>query len=241
MGITLNAAFLMMIEGQRRPYSGSVLQLGRQNVLLNYAQLEYLAHVTRYPLTPIDVEQPGVWLNDEQFFTALGFSEIHSMEYGTTENASYRWDLNYPVTASWHEQYDFIYDGGTIEHVFHVPNALESICYMLKVNGRVFHESAASGSIDHGFYALQPTLFHDYYLAQGFQNNLLTVSKLNHATMWTQPGEQTLYQPGMYDFNKTWTFDAEHIFVGICFATKLRTFRGAVIPQQSMWARQAAA
>ena len=37
------------------------------------------------------------------------------------------------------EKYDLIIDGGTLEHVFHVPNAFENFFKLLKIGGRILH------------------------------------------------------------------------------------------------------
>jgi hypothetical protein len=237
MGILLNAAYLMMVEGKRQPFMGKVLQLGRQSVLFPYSSLQRLADHAQFQLTDIGLITDDQNLTDIQFFTSLGFTEVKSLEYGTSENADYVWDMNDIVPPTWKESFDFIYDGGTIEHIFHIPNVMTNICGMLKVGGRVVHDGGISGMIDHGFYSIQPTFYHDFYTANEFKTDLFTVSKLSLQTWLSHTGEQTAYVPGMYDYHKTWANEQDAIYVGVCFATKMKPFERMVIPQQSIWAR----
>lgn len=237
MGVLLNTAYLMMVDGLRKPYHGKVLQLGRQAILFPYAGLKNLADHLKFPLNPINSEDAPLnrWMTDIEFFQALGFSEVVSMEYGTAEAADYIWDLNDPVPKEYHEQFDAIYDGGTAEHVFNIPNFLSSVCSMLKVGGRVLHENPASGVLDHGFYSIQPTLYHDFYPAQGFAVNFLCVSKFDKDLRYSHTGIQLAYTPGMYDFEKTWAL--EGTYNTFCVATKQNTFSKLITPQQSIWSR----
>jgi hypothetical protein len=194
MGIILNSAYLMIAEGCRKPYTGKVLQLGKQSVLISYAQMQSLAKHLKYLLTDIGaVKDINAMLTDQQFFRLLGFSQVLSLEWGTDEAANYRWDLNAPVPHDWHNSFDLIYDGGTCEHVFHIPICLSNICQMLKIGGRVLHDNGVSGLIDHGFYSIQPTLYHDFYSAQQFEVNLASVSTLDMQTWLSHVGTQSLY------------------------------------------------
>src|SRR5581483_295982 len=68
-----------------------------------------------------------------------------------------------------HERFDFIFDGSTMEHIFHLPNVLTNIFRMLKVGGRVLHMAPSNHFMDDGFYQLSPTFFVDYYTENGFQ------------------------------------------------------------------------
>jgi len=230
----------MMLEGKRQAFSGTVLELGKQSILFSYPLLKNLAVHAGYELKDEGYDYPGSdrRLTDVEFFKLLGFDEVKSMEYGTTEGADYVWDLNNKVPVDWHNQFDFVYDGGTIEHIFHVPNCLDNVCRMLKIGGRAIHDGAVSGCIDHGFYALQPTLFHDFYQANGFEINTSTVSKVKLENWLTHTGVQVPYTPGMYDFNKTWAFESETLYVGVSFATKKQTYHDMVFPQQSLWSRR---
>lgn len=77
-------------------------------------------------------------------------------------------DLNYPVPVRCCEQYDYVLDVGTLEHCFNVAQALVNMASLVKVGGHVFHENPFNWG-NHGFYGLNPTLYHDFYTDNGFE------------------------------------------------------------------------
>lgn len=76
-------------------------------------------------------------------------------------------DLNYPFPANACEQYEWVLDVGTLEHCFNLPQAAINMAAMAKVGGRVCHENPFNWG-NHGFYGLNPTWYHDFYEANGF-------------------------------------------------------------------------
>lgn len=77
-------------------------------------------------------------------------------------------DLNYPFPANSCEQYDYVLDVGTLEHCFNIAQALVNMASLLKIGGVIFHENPFNCG-NHGFYNLNPTLFHDFYTDNGFE------------------------------------------------------------------------
>lgn len=77
-------------------------------------------------------------------------------------------DLNYPFPKQSCEQYDYVLDVGTLEHCFNIAQALVNMACLLKVGGVIFHENPFNWG-NHGFYNLNPTLFHDFYTDNGCQ------------------------------------------------------------------------
>jgi SAM-dependent methyltransferase len=106
---------------------------------------------------------------DIELFKAIGFSNVFSLDVSPYEGADFVWDLNYPVGNELAGRFDFIYDGGTIEHIFNFPQVLENLHKLLKPEGYIFHENPANNFVDHGFYQFSPSVFHDYYTANGYQ------------------------------------------------------------------------
>jgi len=94
----------------------------------------------------------------EKLMKFLGFGDIETMDFSDYEGATVLHDLNHLPPAELEEQFDFIFDGGTIEHVFNVPNALESIYRMLKPGGRFLSMNGFNGWMGHGMYQFNPEL-----------------------------------------------------------------------------------
>ena len=75
-------------------------------------------------------------------------------------------DLNIPQLPV--KKYDIVLDVGTAEHCFNISQALFNMASVVKVGGYIIHENPAN-CLNHGFYSLNPTLFADFYEANGFK------------------------------------------------------------------------
>src|SRR5690606_17887488 len=104
------------------------------------------------------------------FFERLGFDLVDSLDVSDFEGCTHLLDLNEPgVPQRLRGRYDALYNGGTLEHVFDVRNALRNIHDLLRPGGMVIHIVPACGWVDHGFYQISPTLLTDYYAANRFE------------------------------------------------------------------------
>lgn len=99
----------------------------------------------------------------ETLFERLGFGQIEAMDFSDYEGASIIHDLNAPLPESLEGQFDFIYDGGTLEHVFNVPGALMSVFRMLKPGGRFVSVNGMNGWVGHGLYQFNPELAYSFW------------------------------------------------------------------------------
>lgn len=94
----------------------------------------------------------------ETLMRRLGFGEMETMDFSDYEGATILQDLNKPVPEALHGQFDFIFDGGTIEHVFDVPQALRNVFHLLKPGGRFVSANGMNGWLAHGLYQFNPEL-----------------------------------------------------------------------------------
>ena len=228
---------ILVAESKRRPFSGKILQLGKQDVAFNYVQMFEVFNELGYEPTREDefVNERSLEANvtDSDLFSALGFDEVLSSDVSDYEGADYIIDLNSgQVSEDLVGGFDVLYDGGTLEHVFHLPNALSSIYMLLKEGGRIIHHSPSSNHIDHGFYMFSPTFFHDYYSYNKFQVNsseLLSYSIPQKKSTFSYP-----YVPSIFDTLSLGGFDASMYLV--CFtATKTSDSTNGKIPQQFIY------
>lgn len=122
----------------------------------------------------------------EDLFRGLGCNDVESIDISKTENPTKLWDLNIPIPQGdikgekeypeqssteqnyWYfRQYDIIYDGGTLEHVYNVPNALENVRRLLKPGG-TFVSNQLLNVAGHGFWGISPELLHLWCKYNGF-------------------------------------------------------------------------
>lgn len=65
-----------------------------------------------------------------------------------------------PLPERLYNAYDTVIDGGTIEHVFNVPEALKTSMRLVAPGGRFIALSIANNYCGHGLYQLSPELFY---------------------------------------------------------------------------------
>lgn len=138
--------------------------VGRDGVKSIFDAEQFLS---RLPFDRWDEE--GGNIAPESFFRALGFSEVESLDLEEAGASSIAFDLNSAATPeALLARFDVIYDGGTLEHVFHVPNALARCAEMLKPNGVIVHCVPMNNYVDHGFHQFSPTFWFDWFASNGW-------------------------------------------------------------------------
>lgn len=232
-------------EHKRRPFSGKLLLLGQGDIYFSDRDYRQMAEMLGVELD--ESIQPGLsyksdfaakgYLDTQSVFKRIGFSEVRALDYSDFEGADVIHDMNSPCVPSEHlEQFDVVIDHGTLEHVFHLPNALHAVFQFLKTGGRAITSSPGNGFFDHGFYMFQPTLFLDFYSANNWNIESIQVVQFSY-NQETEPCFFADYYPGQFDavgYGKM----GDKLFSTICVATKTEQSTGSVIPQQGWYSRQ---
>lgn len=249
MGVPRGTIRLLLDEAKRRPFSGSILELGRMSIFATDAELSKWAREQGVALAP--VEQPGLshdprlaalgCLDDVTFFRRLGFSEVRSLDVSDWEKPDLIWDLNRPVPAEWTGRFDCVFESGTIQHVFHLPHVLANIHALLETGGRVVHGQAPSHNhVDHGFYMFSPTLFWDYWSANGYSVDAGYWFEFEpfwfRSKFASPPWRIRRYVPGSLDGSSYGGFGRRQVAL-FFVATRLPGATSDVIPQQSYYQR----
>ncbi|HVX84205.1 MAG TPA: hypothetical protein VH253_05260 [Phycisphaerae bacterium] len=163
--------------------AGEVLTLGVQDVYFSYDELrEFLKEkgIVSRELSPVEIlpttgfgwagpKERARAIHQKTVFAALGFEtrKVMGMDGSDYERPEFVHDLNVPVMKELEGQFAVVFDGGTVEHVFSVKDAFFNITRMLKPGGLAIHHAPVDWP-DHGFVNFNPTLFRDFYLANGF-------------------------------------------------------------------------
>jgi SAM-dependent methyltransferase len=222
-----------MEEGGLRPWSGQVLTLGRQLTAVAADAFVPLARELGY--VPRSWKNPGDRhgvLSDLELFEGLGFDRLLALDANAYEKPDVVHDLNHAeIPLDLAGQFDLVFDGGTLEHVFDVANALRTVCRFTKSGGRVVHVSPLSNCVDHGFYSFSPTLFVDFYTANNWIIRRLAVARFDRDPAG-DPWEMRDYRP--QDFAQLGALPAGTYFLLTCVESRSdSTFE--VVPQQSYY------
>jgi len=95
----------------------------------------------------------------ENFFRSIGFKNVDSIDNSKYEGAKYVYNLNYPILEEFKNKYDYIFDGGTTEHIFNIPQVFENIIDMLNVGGLFVSVTCNNNFSGHGMYQFSPELY----------------------------------------------------------------------------------
>ena len=145
LGIGRGPLSLLYALKREYPFHGSLLELGKQSLYVNAVELPELAARFGHTIDVDDIRMtadgeyvPGTY-DDVVLFKKLGFEEVKSLDHDSYEGADFIHDLNTPIPDSLKGRFDFIYDGGTVEHIFDTPQCLRNIYDLLKPGGVIMH------------------------------------------------------------------------------------------------------
>ena len=144
---------------------GRTITIGRLNLNVSLPKVRQILEEYGLPHSLTDEDVLGRQGYSEPVFKLLGADTVDSMDASDYEQATVVADLNKPIPEELHEKYDLVYDGGTIEHVFNVPQGLKNLMSLPKVGGRVIIQTMANNWFGHGFYQFSPELFYRVFTA----------------------------------------------------------------------------
>lgn len=249
MGLAKGALNVLLAEARRRPLTGRVLTLGRMDVHFGAADMARIAAEAGVTLREPGDEAPPTkaalaskgYVSDRYALKALGFSDVTSLDASAYEGADVIFDLNEPEPPpELLGAFDLLFDGGTLEHVFHLPNALANVHAMLRPGGRVVHVAPSTNHVDHGFVMFSPTFFWDFYTQNEW--SVETAQIFRYTVDVHAPWEVSNYEPGC--LWRVMFGGLDDALYGVIFvATKAESATGRRIPLQSevvdSWRRRA--
>ncbi|MBM3845585.1 MAG: hypothetical protein FJ405_04775 [Verrucomicrobia bacterium] len=172
MGLDIHGLKLLLLARRRGVRLGRVLTFGRIELALSpdrAAQMMRAEGIDLAHIQPLLTDPGPVWFA-EPVFKSLGAAEVISLDASGYQNASVVHDMNQPIGPGMREQFDTVFDGGSIEHVFNFPVAIRNCMEFLKEGGSLFIHTAANNCMGHGFYQFSPELFYRVFSdANGFE------------------------------------------------------------------------
>jgi SAM-dependent methyltransferase len=187
MGIDINAAKFLVSARKRGTEFGEVLMIGRQDLNVYPAKLR---QVLAQAGLPTEQFAPGAADTGfaEPLFQSLGAKKVFSLDASAFEGADFVHDLNRPVGDELKQRFDLVYDGGTLEHVFNFPVALQNCMEMLRPGGSFITHTCANNWCGHGFYQFSPELFYNVLGPDnGFEVRRIILHVVGPYNRWYEP------------------------------------------------------
>ena len=134
--------------------------IGRQNLHMGLSQVRQILNGYGIPNTLDDKAVLAAPEFAELIFRQLGANIVDSIDASDYEHATITADMNKPVPSEFHNSYDLVYDGGSLEHIFNVEQALKNVMSLPKIGGSIIIHTMANNCLGHGLYQFSPELFY---------------------------------------------------------------------------------
>ena len=164
MGIDIAFAQRLIASRRHLDAARTGVMLGRQEMTVRPRYFQRLNRVLGEAGIKEDIEgllQPDGFC--ERFLSGLGYPDMQSMDASAFEGCDLVHDLNDPLPDTMRGAFDVVVDGGTIEHVFNTPRALDNVFHMLRDGGVFISVNGMTGWAGHGFYQFSPELVWRYW------------------------------------------------------------------------------
>jgi len=89
--------------------------------------------------------------------------------------------LNFENDFDYNEKFDIFFDGGSLQHIYNIPKAINNIIKLTKINGKIIHTVTFNNFQGFGLYQISPELLSSVYSEKnGFSDtSLYLVTNLN--------------------------------------------------------------
>ena len=152
----------------------STLTLGRLTRYFNEKEIQTLFSNFNFPL-----ETPSQLFSSEYtepLLELLGAVSPQSMDVSDYEKASIIHDLNTSLPSTLFQKYSAVIDGGTLEHVFNFPVAIQSCMNALHEGGFFIGCTPGNNQMGHGFYQFSPELYYRIFSEKnGFKTHKVLI------------------------------------------------------------------
>lgn len=157
MGIAYSDAALLAKAKNNKVCFEKIITIGHLSLYLSQKQIEHLGK-----FYSINIGTAKFFYNqyaDNFFKVFLGAKDVISLDYSDYEGCDIVHDMNKSIGSNYYEMFDVVIDGGSLEHIFNFPIAIENCMKMVKKGGSFFIFSMANNHFGHGFYQFSPELF----------------------------------------------------------------------------------
>jgi len=198
MGFDLSMVqFLFGAKSQGVDFRKTLL-LGRQEFHLDTLSLQSVLEQQKVirPVPSAEELKKKTGTYCEEYLRWMGAEQVDSMDASDYEKATLIQDLNESLTPDIPRDYSLVIDGGTLEHVYHFPQAIQNVKNLIAVGGSFISVTTANNFLGHGFYQFSPELIYRVFGKEtGFEVRALFLRELSVRAIINQTGWHLVRDP----------------------------------------------
>jgi hypothetical protein len=176
MGIGLHEFNFLRYSKQQRDFDRTVT-LGRQEL--------HVPESTVRDALALSSEYKNDKYCDRLLRDQFGAGHVDSIDVSEYEDASIVHDMNLPLPEHVAQRYDTVIDGGCLEHIYNVPQALLNCSKFCRPGAQILHMLPASNCCGHGFWQFSPELFFSLYSKKnGYSDTEVFLADLSKTSKW---------------------------------------------------------
>jgi hypothetical protein len=183
VGIDVHGLNFLKYTKKRKPF-GDVITIGRQGINVSESVIKDILKITS--------EYKNKSYCEELLKSYLGATKVESVDNSNYEEASYVHDMNQSLPSNLINKYDTVFDGGCLEHIYNVPQALKNCSLFCKPGGQILHALPANNCCGHGFWQFSPELFFSLYSKNnGYAETEVFIADLTNTKKWYRVKQPT--------------------------------------------------
>ena len=157
--------------------------IGRQHLIADAADLRAAFAALGVTLDPAEFLRANKYA--DAFFELLGARRVESVDFSDYEGATHIHDMNRPLPEGLRARFSLVHDGGTLEHVFNVPQGIRNCMEMVRVGGHFTQETVANNCMGHGFWQFSPELIYRVFSeANGYKVEAVLLREMVPGGAW---------------------------------------------------------
>lgn len=184
MGLNSPALKYIISRSKKYDFNGPVITFGNQDIYASFESLVKWAkqsHInipkniniklsTSQDLKNINYESKK-FVHAKTFFNILGITDqnYYDVDKYDFDKPKILHDLELPFSKKYKNYFNLVIDSGTLEHIFDIKSVMSNTINITKVGGYIVQIIPTNNFINHGFYQINPTFFHDFYTINGFK------------------------------------------------------------------------
>jgi len=191
MGLPVPDVKFLFALFKKYKIKGKILSLGSQDVYINETELKKLTKkygfkkIKKSILKSKSAEfnkfrESKNFISPESMFEAIGIKKKNYFDVDkfNFDRPKILHDLQKPITKKIKTKFDFIIDGGTLEHIFDIANVMKNLVKITAVGGRILHIIPCHNYVNHGFYSFSPTFIYDFYILNNFKIEEMYIAEI---------------------------------------------------------------